>query len=80
MATARDYDELVRKYIDPKVEDNIYNATPLLRRLKGKAKVRNLVDWHKLPLEVAEGIGGAMHDLDTIDRSRKDIVKVDRAL
>jgi len=73
MATSRDYDELVRKYIDPKVEDNVYNATPLLRRLKAKAKVRNLADWHKLPLEVAEGIGGPMHDLDTIDRSRKEI-------
>lgn len=74
MATERDYDKLVRKYIDPTVKDNVYDATPLLRRIKGKAKVRNLTDWHKLPLEIAEGLGGPMHDLDPHDRSRKPVL------
>lgn len=74
MATTRDYDDLVRKYIDPTVADNIYSATPLLRRIKSKAKVRNLTDYHKLPLEIAEGLGGPMNDLDTLDRSRKEVL------
>jgi len=73
MATARDYDSLVRSYIDPTMTDNVFNATPLLKRFKAKAKVRELSDWHNLPLETAEGLGGPMHDLDTIDRSRKEI-------
>ena len=73
MATARDYDSLVRKYIDPKMTDNVYNSTPLLTRFKGKARVRELADNHMLPLEIAEGLGGPYHDLDVIDRSRKPI-------
>ena len=74
MATERDYDKLVRKYIDPTVANNIFDSTPLLRRIKGKSKVRNLKDWNQLPLEIAEGLGGPIHDLDPLNRSRKPIL------
>jgi len=74
MATTRDFDRVVRKFIDPKVKDNVFNSTPLLQRFRKNAKIRTYGTKIVEPLEYAEGIGGAYNDLEVIDAQRKEVV------
>lgn len=74
MATTRDIERLIRTYIDPKVADNIYNATPLLKRFRAKAKMRNGLGRQVIePLEYATGLASSYAELATTDRTRKEI-------
>ena len=72
MASTRDYDRVVRKFINPKASDNVFNATPLLQRFRKNAKIRTYGSKIIEPLEYAEGVGGAYADLEVVDTQRKD--------
>lgn len=73
MATTRDIDRLVRTYIDPKMTDNVFNSTQLLKYYKKFAKVRPYTRTIEIPLEYQEGVGGEYADLTVLDRSRTEI-------
>jgi hypothetical protein len=74
MATTRDIERLIRTYIDPKVADNAYNSTPLLKRFRSKAKMRNGLGKHIVePLETETGLAASYAELATLDRTRKEI-------
>lgn len=74
MSTTRDIDRVVRTWIDPKVHDQVFNATPWLNRLKSKSRKRgSMGTYEEYVLEVAEGQAGSYNDLQEIDRQRVEI-------
>jgi uncharacterized protein YggU (UPF0235/DUF167 family) len=76
MATTRDIDRAVRTYIDPKAHDNIFNATPWLNRLKGKARKKaSMGTANEYIIEMAQGQAGSYNDLQVIDSQRVEITK-----
>ena len=76
MATTKDIDRVVRTHIDPLVHDQVFNATPWLNRLKGKARKRGSMGTaEEYVLEIAEGQAGSYNDLQEIDRQRVEITQ-----
>ena len=75
MATTRDLERLVRNYIEPKMHDNIFDSTQVLKYYKRFAKVRPYTDTIEVPLEYVRGVGGTYLDLGILDRSRKEITQ-----
>jgi hypothetical protein len=74
MATTRDIDRAIRTYIDPKAHDSVFNATPWLSRLKGKAKKRPIHGTNEYFVETAQGQAGSYSDFQQIDSQRVEIL------
>jgi hypothetical protein len=74
MATTRDIDRAVRTYIDPKVHDLTFDATPWLKRCQSKARKRaSMGTYEEYVLEIAKGQAGPYSDMAQHDSQRVEI-------
>ena len=78
MATERDMDLVINKFISPKVTDNVYNARPMLQWFRKHAKLRGSYGVRiDEPLLTAKGKGGSYQDMEVIPHERNE--ELDRA-
>ena len=76
MATTRDLERLVRTFIDPKTHNQVFNATPWVKRCQDKATKRaSMGQYMEYPLEIARGQAGAYSDLQMIDSQRVEVTQ-----